>query len=101
MKGTRFNTSCENCKKVVEIFKIYGIKNFLDINVKHSPFLQSQVKAYTNYPSFPQLFIKGYFNGGYDEIVQRHKDDILEEDFTQANVPIKNPNIETKLVDWV
>ena len=65
MKGTRKIPQCGFSSVVVTILERLGV-DFLDRNVLADPELREQIKAFSEWPTIPQLYIKGEFIGGCD-----------------------------------
>ena len=65
MKGTADMPQCGFSKMVVNILDHLGV-TFTDVNVLADPELREGVKAFTNWPTIPQLYVKGEFVGGCD-----------------------------------
>ena len=65
MKGTPMFPQCGFSAAVVQVLSGYGIK-FKGIDVLSDPSLRDGVKAFTNWPTIPQLYVKGEFVGGCD-----------------------------------
>ena len=65
MKGTATMPMCGFSAAVVQILNQLNV-SFKDINVLIDPILRQGVKDYTNWPTIPQLYIKGEFIGGCD-----------------------------------
>ena len=59
--------------------KFYGVKQFKDVNVLDDETLREQIKAFSNWPTIPQVYIKGQFVGGCDIMKEMHADGSLEE----------------------
>ena len=70
---------CGFSNYVVQIFKFYGVKQFKDVNVLEDEVLREQIKVYSNWPTIPQVYIKGQFVGGCDIMKEMHADGSLEE----------------------
>ena len=49
------------------------------MNVLESDVLREEVKKFSNWPTFPQLYIKGTFVGGCDIAKEMHQDGSLED----------------------
>ena len=47
--------------------------NYKDVNILESDELRQGIKDFTNWPTIPQLYIKGEFIGGCDIILDMHK----------------------------
>ena len=65
MKGSANEPLCGFSAMVVQILKKLEVP-FKDVNVLADPELREGIKAYTNWPTIPQLYIKGEFIGGCD-----------------------------------
>ena len=65
MKGTKDFPQCGFSSKVVQILKACHA-DFKDVNVLASDEMRQGIKDYANWPTIPQLYIKGEFIGGCD-----------------------------------
>lgn len=65
MKGTPEAPSCGFSAKAATVLKSAGI-DFAYVNVLASPFIMERLPSVSNWPTFPQLFIKGQIIGGSD-----------------------------------
>ena len=65
MKGTPDFPMCGFSGRVVQILNYLGV-DFNSANVMESQELREGIKAYTNWPTIPQLYVKGEFVGGAD-----------------------------------
>lgn len=65
MKGTAAFPQCGFSAALAEVLNGLGIE-YKDINVLSSPGLLQGIKEFSNWPSTPQLYIKGEFVGGCD-----------------------------------
>lgn len=65
MKGTPMFPQCGFSAAVVQILSDLGVK-FKGIDVLMDPSLRDGVKQFTNWPTIPQLYVKGEFVGGCD-----------------------------------
>ena len=79
MKGTRKMPRCGFSNYVVQILKFYGVKTYKDINCLEDDKLREHIKEYSNWPTIPQVYIKGEFVGGCDIMKEMHADGSLEE----------------------
>jgi len=72
MKGTPVFPQCGFSAQAVQILNMLGVK-FKGIDVLTDPGLRQGIKDFSNWPTVPQLYIKGEFVGGCDimrEMVQ-------------------------------
>lgn len=65
MKGTPDMPSCGFSAKAVAALKSTGVK-FAYVNVLESPFIMEKLPSVSDFPTFPQLFIKSEIIGGSD-----------------------------------
>lgn len=65
IKGTANFPQCGFSGKVVQILKACNTQ-FKDVNVLDDPEIRQGIKDYSNWPTIPQLYIKGEFIGGCD-----------------------------------
>jgi monothiol glutaredoxin len=69
MKGTPVFPQCGFSARVVQILSHVGAP-FKGINVLEDPEIREGIKAYTNWPTIPQLYVKGEFVGGCDIVME-------------------------------
>ncbi len=67
MKGTATFPQCGFSSAVVQVLEHIGI-DFKDINVLEDDEIREGIKEFTNWPTIPQLYVKGEFVGGCDII---------------------------------
>ena len=65
MKGTPVFPQCGFSAAVVQVLSSLGVK-FKGINVLEDPGLRDGVKRFSDWPTIPQLYVKGEFVGGCD-----------------------------------
>ncbi len=66
MKGTPQFPQCGFSGTAVQIMKACGVSNYLAVDVLANPEIREGIKVYANWPTIPQLYIKGEFVGGAD-----------------------------------
>lgn len=59
--------------------KFYGIKEYKDVDVLADENVREGIKKFSNWPTIPQLYIKGQFIGGCDIVKEMHQDGSFEE----------------------
>jgi monothiol glutaredoxin len=79
MKGTKYMPQCGFSAAVVQVLMHYGLEDFRDINVLSSPELRQGIKDFTNWPTVPQLYVKGEFIGGCDIVREMHESGELKD----------------------
>ncbi len=77
MKGTAALPMCGFSAAVVQILQKFHV-DFKDVNVMASPELRQAIKDFTNWPTIPQLYIKGDFVGGCDIVRDMYRSGELE-----------------------
>ena len=65
MKGTPQFPMCGFSGQVVQILNYVGVP-FKGVNVLEDQEIREGIKAYSNWPTIPQLYVKGEFVGGCD-----------------------------------
>ncbi len=69
MKGSKNFPQCGFSSRAVEILKKSGVA-FKDVNVLADPAIREGVKAFSNWPTIPQVYIAGKFVGGSDILME-------------------------------
>lgn len=78
MKGTADIPVCGFSAAVVQILKNLDIP-FKDVNILEDRQLHEAVKEYTDWPTIPQLYIRGEFIGGCDIVREMYEEGELQE----------------------
>jgi len=66
MKGTPQFPQCGFSANAVQILKACGVSDPFTVNVLEEPEIRQGIKEYANWPTIPQLYVKGEFVGGSD-----------------------------------
>ena len=85
MKGTAMFPQCGFSARVVQILTHLGVP-FHTANVLEDPELRDGVKHYSNWPTIPQLYVKGEFVGGRDIIREMFQSGELADLFAAKKV---------------
>lgn len=72
MKGTPQQPQCGFSAKTVQALMACG-ERFAYINILENPELRENLKVYSNWPTFPQLYIKGELVGGCDIVTELYE----------------------------
>jgi monothiol glutaredoxin len=88
MKGTPVFPQCGFSAAVVEILSDLGVK-FKGVNVLADPDIRQGVKEFSNWPTIPQLYVKGEFVGGADIIREMFEADELGPFFAERGVIVE------------
>jgi monothiol glutaredoxin len=78
MKGTKAMPQCGFSMQVAQILTQLGV-DFKDINVLEDMSVREGIKAYSNWPTIPQLYVKGEFIGGCDIVREMFQAGELQE----------------------
>ena len=89
MKGTPVFPQCGFSAAVVQILSHMGIK-FKGVDVLSDPAVRQGIKEFSNWPTIPQLYVKGEFVGGADIIREMFEADELESYFAEKGVALAN-----------
>jgi monothiol glutaredoxin len=89
MKGTPVFPQCGFSAAVVQILSEVGVK-FKSFDVLKDPELRQGIKEFSNWPTIPQLYVKGEFIGGCDIIREMHASNELESLFREHGVALAN-----------
>ena len=66
MKGTPQFPQCGFSANAVQILKACGVDEVFTVNVLEDADIRQGIKEYANWPTIPQLYVKGEFVGGSD-----------------------------------
>jgi len=79
MKGTAQFPQCGFSGRAIQILKQCGVKNLVTVNVLEDEEVRQGVKEYANWPTIPQLYVKGEFIGGSDIMMEMFESGELKE----------------------
>jgi monothiol glutaredoxin len=86
MKGTAQFPQCGFSGRAIQILKSCGVKNLTTVNVLEDAEVRQGVKDYANWPTIPQLYVKGEFVGGSDIMMEMYENGELQELLKKAAV---------------
>jgi len=66
MKGNAQFPQCGFSSRAVQLLQASGVENIVTIYVLEDPNIRQGIKEYSNWPTIPQLYVKGEFIGGSD-----------------------------------
>ena len=69
MKGTKSMPQCGFSSRVAGVLNYMGV-DFQDVNVLENESIRQGIKEYSDWPTIPQLYVKGEFVGGCDIITE-------------------------------
>ncbi|MCO6505869.1 MAG: Grx4 family monothiol glutaredoxin [Snodgrassella sp.] len=73
MKGTKQFPQCGFSSRAVQILQAAGLKDFYTVNVLEDDDIRQGIKEYANWPTIPQLYVKGEFVGGSDIMLEMYQ----------------------------
>ena len=73
MKGTPQFPQCGFSSRAAQVLQACGVQNFLAVNVLADPEIFENLKYYANWPTFPQLYVKGELVGGCDIMIEMYQ----------------------------
>ncbi|MGC8525919.1 Grx4 family monothiol glutaredoxin [Acidiphilium sp.] len=85
MKGTAMFPQCGFSARVVQILTHMGVP-FKTANVLEDPELRDGIKQFSNWPTIPQLYVKGEFVGGCDIVTEMFQSGELQTLFDQNGI---------------
>ncbi|MGF7173268.1 Grx4 family monothiol glutaredoxin [Azospirillum doebereinerae] len=85
MKGTPVFPQCGFSAAVVQVLSHVGVK-FKGINILEEPSLRQGLKEYSNWPTFPQLYVKGELVGGCDIVREMYESGELQGLLTEKGI---------------
>jgi len=88
MKGTKDMPGCGFSANVVQILNRMNVK-YIDIDVLNDDSFKEDMKKFTNWPTFPQLYVKGEFVGGCDILKEMFESGELLELFNTKGINVK------------
>jgi monothiol glutaredoxin len=85
MKGTAQFPMCGFSGRAIQILNACGVCDVTTVNVLEDEAIRQGIKAYANWPTIPQLYIKGEFVGGSDIMMEMYQSGELQQ--ALAGVP--------------
>ena len=89
MKGTPGFPQCGFSGQLVQILDYLGV-DYKGVNVLTSNELRDGIKTYSNWPTIPQLYLKGEFIGGCDIVREMFQSGELQTAFTDKGIAVKS-----------
>ena len=88
MKGTPGFPQCGFSGQVVQILDYVGV-DYKGVNVLDSNELRQGIKEYSNWPTIPQLYVKGEFVGGCDIVREMFQAGELQSHLEEQGISVK------------
>ncbi|KAI8807565.1 thioredoxin-like protein [Cladochytrium replicatum] len=73
IKGTPDAPQCGFSRAVVQMLQAEGVRQYAFINILENEEMRSGLKEYSQWPTFPQVYVKGEFVGGCDIVMGMFK----------------------------
>ena len=73
MKGNAQFPMCGFSGRAVQILKACGVEDLTTVNVLDDDEIRQGIKAYSNWPTIPQLYVNGEFVGGSDIMMEMYQ----------------------------
>ena len=83
MKGTKERPMCGFSARVVNILNSHSII-YQDVNILEDPEIRKSLSEYSNWPTIPQLFVKGELIGGCDIVMELENNGKLKDILSSA-----------------
>ena len=88
MKGNKSLPQCGFSATVAQVLERLGVE-YKDVNVLADAEVREGIKQFTNWPTIPQLYVKGEFVGGCDIVREMYQSGELAELFKEKGVITK------------
>jgi monothiol glutaredoxin len=85
MKGTELFPQCGFSARAIAILNHLNVP-FETVDVLQDPEIRQGIKAYSDWPTIPQLYVKGEFVGGSDIMMEMYEAGELQQLFTDKQV---------------
>ena len=79
MKGTPQFPQCGFSATVAEILKRCGVTDYKSVDVLQDPEIRQGIKEFSEWPTIPQLYVKGEFVGGSDIMMEMFESGELQQ----------------------
>jgi monothiol glutaredoxin len=86
MKGSAQFPQCGFSNRVVQILQSCGVTSLVTVNVLEDEDVRQGIKDYANWPTIPQLYVKGQFVGGADILTEMYQNGELQDLLKQAQL---------------
>ena len=86
MKGSQQFPQCGFSSAAVQILKGCGVQEVLAVNVLSDDEIRQGIKAFSNWPTIPQLYVKGEFVGGSDIMREMYENGELQQLLKDAGI---------------
>jgi len=88
MKGTRVQPQCGFSATVVQMLSLLGVR-FKGFDVLEDPEVRQGIKSFSDWPTIPQLYVKGEFVGGCDIVREMYETGELSEFLSTRGISVE------------
>jgi monothiol glutaredoxin len=88
MKGTPTFPQCGFSSTVVQVLDYLGVE-YVSTNVLENAAIRDGIKSYSNWPTIPQLYVKGEFVGGCDIVKEMFETGELRDYLTEQGIAVE------------
>ena len=85
MKGTKMMPQCGFSSRIAGVLNYMGVE-FADVNVLADEHIRQGIKDYSDWPTIPQLYVKGEFVGGCDIVTEMTLSGELDQLFADQGI---------------
>lgn len=85
MKGTPDFPQCGFSAQAVAALRANGVNSFHSVNIFEDPELREALKKFSNWPTYPQLYVNGELVGGCDIVLDMHRSGELKKLLQEAS----------------
>ncbi|MCL4189001.1 MAG: Grx4 family monothiol glutaredoxin [Rhodobacteraceae bacterium] len=86
MKGTKMMPQCGFSSRIAGVLNFIGV-DFVDVNVLADEEIRQGIKEFSDWPTIPQLYVKGEFVGGCDIVTEMTLSGELDQLFETKGIP--------------
>jgi monothiol glutaredoxin len=89
MKGTAQFPMCGFSGRAIQVLKACGADQIMTVNVLEDDAIRQGIKEFSNWPTIPQLYVKGEFVGGCDIVREMFQAGELQSLLKDKGLPVK------------
>jgi len=93
MKGTKMMPQCGFSSRVAGVLNFMGVE-YADVDVLADAEIRQGIKEFSDWPTIPQLYVKGEFVGGCDIVREMYQSGELHDFFAGKGIAVSAPQTE-------
>ena len=90
MKGSKKLPQCGFSSVVASVLERLGVAEYTDVNVLLDDEIRQGIKEFSDWPTIPQLYVKGEFIGGCDIVREMYQTGELQELLSEKGIATQN-----------